>query len=338
MKIIRTGLLLLVIGSVLTGCDPGPTSNGNNTNSANTNSGATSKPFVVAIPTYPGFGIPYLAENKGFFKGMNVQLVRMDDSAAINAGMERGEIDACFTSVDAFVLLASANIHAKAVLMSDESKGADGIVAKKSIKDLSALKGKKVAANLGWPGHFFLLYNLKKAGIPFDAVEITNLDADKAGAAFVSGTLDAAVTWEPWLSKATSAGNGGVLVSTATMPGVILDVMVVRDETLAGKQAEVQAFVKGYYQALQAYNGDKAANGAIMANALGMKPEDFPAMTQGFRFIEADEAARLLAPGGQVSTLFQTASDIWAEAKIIERPVGPGDRVNNSFVEGYLKK
>jgi NitT/TauT family transport system substrate-binding protein len=262
----------------------------------------------------------------------------MDDSAAINAGMERGDIDACFTSVDSFVLLASANIRSKAVLMSDESKGADGIVAKKSIKDLAGLKGKKVAANLGWPGHFFLLYNLKKAGIPFGDVEITNLDADKAGAAFVSGTLDAAVTWEPWLSKATSAGNGGVLVSTATMPGVILDVMVVRDDSIANKQKELQGFVNGYYQALQAYNGDKAGSGAIIANALGLKPEDFAGMTQGFRFIEADEASRLLAQGGQVTSLFQTASDIWAEAKIIERPVGPGERTSSAFVDGYLKK
>jgi NitT/TauT family transport system substrate-binding protein len=333
MKILRGSFLILILSLVLTSCwTPGPTP------PVNTNNNPPAKAFVIAIPTYPGFGIPYLAENKGFFKGMNVQLVRMDDSAAINAGMERGDIDACFTSVDSFVLLAAANIRAKAVLMSDESKGADGIVVKKNIKDLAGLKGKKVAANLGWPGHFFLLYNLKKAGISFNDVKITNLDADKAGAAFVSGTLDAAVTWEPWLSKATSAGNGTILVSTATLPGVILDVMVVRDDSLTNKQAEVQAFVNGYYQALQAYNQDKAGASAIMANALGLKPEDFTAMAQGFRFIEAAEANTLLASNGSVSSLFQSASDIWAEAKVIDRPVQPGDRTSNSFVDAFVKK
>lgn len=334
MKIIRGWLLFFILTFILGGC----WNKSGSTNSGNTNGGPPAQSFVVAIPTYPGFGIPYLAENKGFFKGMNVKLVRMDDSAAINAGMERGDIDACFTSVDSFVLLVSANIRAKAILMSDESKGADGIVVKKNIKDLASLKGKKVAANLGWPGHFFLLYNLKKAGIPFNDVEITNLDADKAGAAFVSGTLDAAVTWEPWLSKATSAGNGTILVSTGTLPGVILDVMVVRDETLANKRAEVQAFVNGYYQALKAYNEDKAGSSAIMANALGLKPEDFTAMTEGFRFIEADEAGRLLAPNGPVASLFQSASDIWSEAKIIERPIASSDTTNNAFVEAHPKK
>lgn len=333
MKILRGSFLILILSLVLTSCwTAGPTP------PVNTNNNPPAKPFVIAIPTYPGFGIPYLAENKGLFKEMNVQLVRMDDSAAINAGMERGDIDACFTSVDSFVLLAAANIRAKAVLMSDESKGADGIVVKKSIKDLAGLKGKKVAANLGWPGHFFLLYNLKKAGISFNDVEIMNLDADKAGAAFVSGTLDAAVTWEPWLSKATSAGNGTILVSTRTLPGVILDVMVVRDDSLTNKQAEVQAFVNAYYQALQAYNQDKPGTSAIMASALGLKPEDFTAMAEGFRFIEAAEANTLLAPNGSVSSLFQSASDIWAEAKIIDKPVQPGDRASNSFVDAYVKK
>ena len=296
------------------------------------------KPFVVAIPTYPGFAIPYLAQEKGFFGDQKVELKRIDDAAVINSGMVRGDIDACFTSVDSFVLAASQQVDAVAVLLTDESRGADGIVAKPRIKSVSELKGKKVAANLGWPGHFFLLYNLKKAGIPFKDVPITNMDADKAGAAFVSGALDAAVTWEPWLSKATSGNAGKILVSTSTLPGVIVDVMLVRKGTAQERPAAVQAFVNGYYRALAAYEADKGSGTQVMAKAVGIEPKEFDAMTQGFRFIKPEEAQKLLAAQGAVEQLFKTAADIWLEAQVIDKLVSNEGRSVDKFVNAYPGK
>ena len=321
MKLIRFGLLVLLC-TCLVGC------------SSDSDEHDKDRSFVVAIPTYPGFAIPYLAKEKELFEGINVELKRIDDAAAINAGMIRGDIDACFTSVDSFVLAASQGVEAKAVLMSDESRGADGIVVKPEILTVADLKGKKVAANLGWPGHFFLLYNLKKEGVRFVDVPITNMDADKAGAAFVSGNLDAAVTWEPWLSKATSAQNGKILVSTADLPGVILDVMLVREESLKNRSKAVQAFVNGYYKALDAYKSDKVSGTKIMAEALGLTPEEFEAMTQGFRFIAVDEANRLLKPtDGAVVKLFAEAAQIWLKGGVIEKNVATEGRVTNQFVE-----
>lgn len=301
--------------------------------------------LVVAIPTYPGFAIPYLAEKRELFQGVKVELKQIDDAAVINSGMMRGDIDACFTSVDAFVLAAAAGVEAKAVLLSDESLGADGIVAKNSIRSLADLQGKKVAANLGWPGHFFLLYNLRQNQIPFDKVPITNMDADKAGAAFVSGNLDAAVTWEPWLTKAISGGNAHMLVSTKTLPGVILDVCLVSKDALAEHPDAVQAFVDGYYRALALHAEQEEVANSIMAEALGLQVEEFAAMCEGLRFIQAKEAAELLQTGGGVPNLFATAAGIWSEAKdpdtnkpIINKPLSPKDHVTSKFVERFLEK
>jgi NitT/TauT family transport system substrate-binding protein len=296
------------------------------------------RPFVVAIPTYPGFGLPYLAQEKGLFQGTRVELKRIDDAAATNAGLIRGDIDACFTSVDAFVLAASQGVTAKAALMADESRGADGIVAKPAIRTVADLKGKRVAANLGWPGHFFLLYNLRENKIPFADVKITDMEADKAASAFSSGELDAAVTWEPHLSAAVAGGKGHILVSTRTLPGVIVDTVLVREDVIRDRPAAVQAFVDGYYRALRQYTEDPAGSGAIMAKALDLKPEEFKDMTGNFRFIPADEAAKMLQPGDAVTKLFHTAADIWLEAKVIDRPVSDQGRTTEQFVRGYLEK
>jgi len=275
--------------------------------------------FVVAIPTYPGFAIPFIAEKMGFFKDQKVVLKRIDDPAVINSGIIKGEIDGSFTSTDSFVLAASQGVNAKAVLLADESHGADGIVVKKKIADIKGLKGKKVALNIGWPGHFFLLYNLDKEGMSPSDVTIVNMDADKAGAAFVSGKLDAAVTWEPWLSKAQEYKGGKVLVSTKDIRGIIIDPLIVSSDTIQKFPGSVQAFAKGYFEAYNWYLTNKAEGNKIMAEALGLKAEEFEAMISNSMLLGPTENKQMLQPGGDIEKLFNKAGDLWLAAKVIEK-------------------
>lgn len=275
--------------------------------------------FVVAIPTYPGFAIPFIAEKMGLFKDQKVVLKRIDDPAVINSGMIKGEIDASFTSTDSFVLAASQGVNAIAVLLTDESNGADGIVAKKKIASIVDLKGKKVALNIGWPGHFFLLYNLDKAGLTPNDVTIINMDADKAGAAFVSGKLDAAVTWEPWLSKAQEYHGGKILISTKDIKGIIIDPLIVRAETVQSYPDSVQSFVKGYFEAYNWYLSNKAEGDQIMAGALGLEVKDFEAMLSNSNLLGPAENKQMLQPGGEIEKLFAKAADLWLAAKVIDK-------------------
>ena len=73
-----------------------------------------------------------------------------------------------------------------------------------------------------------MLTVLKKAGLTDKDVEVVPMSA---GAAFMAGKVDAAVTWEPWLSKGASA-NGKVLVSTKDLPGIIVDSISFRKEVI----------------------------------------------------------------------------------------------------------
>lgn len=288
--------------------------------------------FVVAIPTYPGFAIPFIAEQKGFFKDQKVVLKRIDDPALINSGMVKGEIDASFTSIDSFVLAVSQGVNAKIVLLTDESHGADGIVAKKKIASIADLKGKKVALNIGWPGHFFLLYNLDKAGLSPNDVTIINMDADKAGAAFVSGKLDAAVTWEPWLSKAQEYPSGKILISTKDIKGIIIDPLIVRMETIQNYSGSVQAFVKGYYEAYNWYLSNKAEGNKIMAGALGLEVKDFDAMISNSILLGPAESKQMLQPSGDIEKLFAKAADLWFAAKVIDKKPVAVNTVTAEFV------
>src|SRR5207253_2486605 len=90
----------------------------------------------------------------------------------------------------------------------DASVGGDGILAKSTIKTVQDLKGQKVAVNQGSVSEWFLAQVLKKNGLSLSDVTEQNMKSGEAGAAFVAGQVDVAVTWEPWLSKAKARADG----------------------------------------------------------------------------------------------------------------------------------
>src|SRR5207248_702693 len=124
------------------------------------------------------------------------------------------------------VIIAQSNGLAMVVVgESDFSYGGDGIIATKNIKSIADLKGKRVACPEGLPSHFFLLHLLKQNNLgPKDIELVPADDGGQAATMFASGRVDAAVTWDPWISQADkkTEGKGHVLITTRDAPGLIL--------------------------------------------------------------------------------------------------------------------
>ena len=91
---------------------------------------------------------------------------------------------------------------------SNESLGADGIVANKDIQSMADLRGKAVGFAERTVSQFFLNLLLKRAGLSQADIEHIEMSADDAGNAFLMQEVDAAVTWEPWLSQGNNPSTG----------------------------------------------------------------------------------------------------------------------------------
>lgn len=85
----------------------------------------------------------------------------------------------------------------------DQSYGGDGIIASGEIQSVKDLEGKTVGLDKASTSYFFFLAVLNKYGVDESKIEIQEMTSGDAGAAFVAGKLDAAVTWEPWLTQAS---------------------------------------------------------------------------------------------------------------------------------------
>jgi len=92
------------------------------------------------------------------------------------------------------------------------SAGEALIVPKNSpIRNLSDLRGKKIALNKGSNVHYLLVKLLEKAGLKYDDIDAIYLAPADARAAFERGSVDAWVIWEPFLAAAQNQTGARIL-------------------------------------------------------------------------------------------------------------------------------
>src|SRR5690242_1102731 len=119
---------------------------------ASVSAAAAGTPIKVGYNQWIGFAQAYVAKDKGIFArhGLDVELVAFPGPGDSLPPLIAGHLDLTLSCPDNVVLLHGTESDAVvSVFQIDTSAGADGIVAKKSIKSAKDLKGKKVAATVG---------------------------------------------------------------------------------------------------------------------------------------------------------------------------------------------
>ena len=298
--------------------------------------------LTVGHSTWVGYGPFYVAQEMGFFKdeGVDVNFVIMEDTAIKIGAMFAGQIDIAASTSDEFPIYLKPGKAVRYFMAVDYSNGGDGVVASKDITDIAGLKGKTVAFEQGTISQFFLNVLLKKAGLTQADVEAVNMTATDAGTAFVAGQVDAAVTWEPALSLGVNSPNGHLLASSKELPGVIVDVLAVTADTAEAKEADLRAFARAWYRALDYLDQHPDESYAMMAKGVGgwiSNPADFKAAAGGIQYLNKDANAKLFGTPGANGTLYQTVTDaiaIWKGFEKVEVDVTPADLIDQTMYGG----
>lgn len=243
-------------------------------------------PVRIGIATWPGFASGMVGKEKGYFDGVDLQYRTIDDLAARHAAFRSGELDIMISSMDLWVQEKAQGIDGKAFLVTDESAGADGIVVNQSIKTVADLRGKRVAFARATPSHYLLFKVLEKAGMtPADIVQVPMDDPGVAGQAFLGGKVDAAVTWEPFLTQVVNSGKGHVLASSKDFPETIVDVLVASPKLLQRPEV-LKKFIRGWLESVQYIKAHPDESAQIMAKGLNVKTEDAQGMMAGVQFAD----------------------------------------------------
>jgi len=298
------------------------------------------EPLSVGMTTWVGYGLLHLAAEKGFFaqNGVKVALTTVQDKPSTAAAIATGRLDGWATTVDTFIFYNAKKIGVKQVLAVDFSKGGEGIVATADIKTVADLKGRKLGAEPGSSTYFFMLNLLADHAMSLKDIQLQSMRSGDAGAAFAAGRLDAAATWDPWLSKAKERG-GHILASSADIPGLIVDSVAFRADVIEKRPQDIQNFIKGYFAAYDFWRASPDEANAIMAKALGIKSDEFQASLAGLEFVSREDNRRYIGAAstpGQINDVIKRGIEFYTQAGILKETFAATDVVDVAPLDAAL--
>ena len=256
----------------------------------------------IAMVTFPGYAPLYVAKEKGFFEGVNVDLVRIESIGDIRAAMRSGDINMYAATYDIYQSTKDVAPAGVGFLVVDESHGADGVAAAGDINSARDLRGKKVGAEPGFPPYLVLQYLLDKEGMTLKDLDFQDLPTTDAGNAFAAGQLVAAGIYEPALSASIKARAGAkVLASSADIPGLVQD-LIFADEKLAKDYPQaLEKIAAGYFKALDYINTNPDDAYQIMATAFNVSVAEMKDFKTGVSWITKDENKKLFNKSSEMN-------------------------------------
>jgi NitT/TauT family transport system substrate-binding protein len=308
-------------------------------------SAATSAPEAPKAPmaltvghdSWVGYSGVFIAADLGYFKdaGLDVKLKPFSNPGDTLPALVAGQLDIGLTTLQNLAVLnGNGNTDVVAIALVDSSNGADAVVAKKQYASIKDLKGKKVALTLGEVNHFLFLNGLKQAGMTPASVKITSMSADDAGAAFLAGKVDAAVTWEPWVTKATKTG-GHVIFTSAAIPDTIMDSIAIRESKLKENAAAYKSFIVAVDRGVQYLKSDPEKAWPIIGKHLDAPPEDVKGMLAGDKIYGLAENKQLFGTAGEPGPAYKSMKavvDFSVESKLVKKAPDPASLFDPSLV------
>jgi NitT/TauT family transport system substrate-binding protein len=338
---VRSRLLLLVVGFTLIGVACGGNGDGGGEQTGAATEAEGPVPITVTMTSWIGYGLFHLAEEKGFFDdhGVDVTITVNEDESTNPAALESGDLQGDLTTVDTNVRTIAAGVDIVQVLAVDDSNGADGIVATGDIQSVQDLAGKDVGVKVGATSYVFLLSVLKDAGMSVDDIHVVDMNPGEAGTAFVAGQIDAAVTWEPFLSGATKREGGHVLISSAEAPGLIVDSLAIRRDWVEAHPDAVVGLIQGYYDAYGFWQSNPDEALSIMAASQGVSAADYEEVLPGVTMYSPQQLVDFMnAPADETGIQKLTAyiNEFWVDEGVIPTPIDPAASIDGSYTQQAL--
>jgi len=273
-KLCRLSLIFLIF-MLLYGCDS-----------------AEMKPITIGINPWPGYEFLYLAKEKGFYQaeGLPVKLVEYNSLSEVRRGYERGKLDAmAVTLVEVLQAKSYSARHPMVILIADFSYGGDVILARRGIKKIEDLKGKKVAADTASVPIFLLARALEQARLDLDDITLLPLEQTSMEREYINGKIDAIVTYPPISIRLQNRKDTHLLFSSKQIPGEIIDVLAMDETVLNARPEAAGKILRAWERALQYAKKNPADAYAIMAKREGIKTEEFADALQGLKLVSLKE-------------------------------------------------
>jgi NitT/TauT family transport system substrate-binding protein len=262
-------------------------------------------PLRIGTTQWPGFDIMHHASKERLFerRGLSVQWMFFDNQQDSTRAVMLGSLDAAFSSVWDTIQIDPGNDSPAIILITNVSHGADGIVARPGIASMANLRGKRVATKLGTINQLILLEALTLHGMTPEDIEIVDIDNETAERRIYEGSIDAAVTWEPAMSRITAKIGGAIVYTTREVGSQVVDCLVTGRKVLDHKR---EAMIRLLLVWLDVMHDLETRPDQVYANAgagIGVDAETFARSYAGLERGDRDLNERMFGQGRLLRTI-----------------------------------
>lgn len=296
---------------------------------------AQETPVAIGISGWTGFAPLTLAKEAGLFKkfGLDVSIKKIPQKDR-HLAIASGDIQCAATTVETWVVWNANGVATTQIFQLDKSYGADGMVVKPAITKITDLKGKTVAASApGTAPYFTLAWMLKKNGLSVKDVKVVNLEPQAAANAMIAGNqdIDAAMTYEPYLSAVRAKPEAGKIIATTLDYPMVMDTFGCTPKFLKENPKAAKALADGYFAALDMIKADPKKSFEIMGADVKQSGEAFEKSQAFLRW--QDRAANQKFFAGEHAQFSKEAADLLLEIGIIRQIPDLKALADTSFIK-----
>lgn len=320
IQIILTGIVLL---AVLTGC----AQNGSN-DAASAAPGKT----IVKYGYQPGHAQAIIAQEKGFYtkylgEDVQVELNKFQSGPSLISAITAGQLDFGQAGDQPVIQAKANNVDLKIIgkfLFSDK---VNGLIVRPdaNIKTIADLKGKKVGVTIGSTGQQLLYIYLKSAGLKPSDIQQVNLQPGDIVSSITFRNIDAAVTWEPYLTLTQQQGTTTQLADGTGYKREI-DVIFGRNAYLKEHPEIAEGILKAQYDAGQWIEQNRAEALSIVAKDAGFEDDVLRPIFDKVQVNDVDLTDEDLAS-------IQQSIDFSVEYQLIRKPFTVGDFIDTQYLD-----
>ncbi len=322
-RVAATALVAATAGAGLTAC------------SSDEDSSSATDSISMATQPWLGYGPWYIAQDKGYFadQDLDVKITSFNDDAQMTAAIGSGEVDVLNEATHSALREIENGTDGYVTLVLDTSMTADAILAGNGIDSVKDLKGKKIAFEEGSVSNLLLDHALSENGMSIDDITAVPMAPSDAAVALQAKRVDAAVTYEPYITDTAGKDDSVKTLYTAdAQPGLISDTLFVSKKAMEEKPEAIQKLINAWGPAIDYYNENTEDAQAIIAKNIGSDAESLKTAFEGVEFYGLEENKTYL--GGEFKNdVLPSVQESSKNAGIVKEDHDPDEIIDTQFVD-----
>lgn len=297
-----------------------------------------SAPMRIGAYFWPGTYWVDVAHHKGWFREAGLNVERVDTNADFFASFDDlvdGKLDVVGFTLFDLVLYNARGKQLVGFLATDESFGADALVARAGINAIRDLAGKRLGIPRGTYLEYMWTIVAARDGLSPGAVQLVEVPGEKAAEAFGAGQVDAVFTWQPFAGQALAGTRGRLLFDSSQIPGLSPSVSTARADFLRQRPADLQKLVQVWQRTDTFIRSQPDAAFAIVAEINHKTMAEVREMARLDRILDLNENRAVFSLATGLTSLHGSArrmNDFQIQSKLTAQQVDTAAMLDARFI------